>query len=114
MKMSVSRVIPMRSGFEFFSYMAGTESSHDDPGECGEPYDLSCEVVEVVPPTAGEDTDSVIQLALQSFDMRSERVLDLCCQRGSRWHGTNGQSKSIGGSDEKAQAYMGQGGERHP
>lgn len=68
----------------FFSYMAGTESSHDDPGECGEPYDLSCEVVEVVPPTAGEDTDSVIQLALQSFDMRSERVLDLCCQRGEQ------------------------------
>ena len=68
----------------FFSYMAGTESSDDDPGEVGEPYDLSCEVMEVVPPTAGEDQDAVIQLALQSFDMRSERVLDLCCRRGEQ------------------------------
>ena len=68
----------------FFSFMAGTERSHDDPGEAGEPYDLSCEVMEVVPPTAGDDQDAVIQLALQSFDMRSERVLDLCVQRGEQ------------------------------
>lgn len=64
----------------FFSYMAGTLSSHDEP-ELGEPYDLSFEVVRVVPLTA-DDQDAVIRLALESFDIRSERVLDLCQQRG--------------------------------
>lgn len=68
----------------FFSYMAGTLSSHDEPGEVGEPYDLSFEVVKVVPPTAGDDQDAVIRLALESFNIRSERVLDLCQQRGEQ------------------------------